>query len=601
MAAAAVQTPLVFARSKSAYHGPDPLVVEGQLARLRQIRKELGLALMSETFFWILRKNPEKGEKDILAGRTKAWNKNLVPFRHNRIQKDLDEKMTGRDILLKPRQAGYTTYMIIMGLLLPVILEPGTNSMLISQNNNYAAKHFRMLLRALQHFGKIDPYNRYANTGYYALKDHLLHTTYSSRTEVIFDQLDSMVMVGSAEVEEVGQGVTLHHLGCTEVARWPGNPEETLANVKESVASGGTIAMESTANMMGGYFYEECMRARDKKPGREFTYHFHEWWWHEEYTKDITEKEEEELSKTLTKEEVSLMEVKGLTAGQIAWRREKIESLRHNFWEKYPEDDLSCFLSHGKNFFDMTILRQRRVEVENIVPLEKYKRLKIYKQRIKHREYIIGADVASGIDAAGEDAQESNLDYSTAVVIDKETGEEMAAYRGRVKPEDFAHDLAEIGRRYNNALIAVERNGDGGTVITCLMVVNQYMNIYKHKDWWKRDRQKLKEIEGFPTTTKNRPLACNRVKHFVEESPELIYDKKFLDEAATFVHSGKGKPEAAEGYHDDTVMCRGIAYYVRYWRLGYFVPEALKKESYGQMPQEFMDDAELELESEPEE
>lgn len=116
-----------------------------------------------------------------------------------------------------------------------------------------------------------------AVTLHLSLRKNLLHVAYSNRRELIFDQLDSRVRCASAEVEEVGQGITLNHLAATELSRWEHNPEETMANVKEAIAMDGTLDIECTPNGLGGYFYEEWNRANNLVPGkpREFKPHFH--------------------------------------------------------------------------------------------------------------------------------------------------------------------------------------------------------------------------------------------------------------------------------------------------------------------------------------
>jgi hypothetical protein len=178
--------------------------------------------------------------------------------------------------MLKPRQAGYTTWSIIMRLLLPALIEPGTGSMLMSQNSEYAAAHFEILKRAWRYFFVADPYNDAMNGWAISLRQNLLHVAYSNRRELIFDQLDSRVRCASAEVTEAGQGLTIQHLVCTEVSRWEHKPEETMANVKESIPKDGTLDIECTPNGLG-YFYEEWQRASNPLPGkpREFKPHFH--------------------------------------------------------------------------------------------------------------------------------------------------------------------------------------------------------------------------------------------------------------------------------------------------------------------------------------
>jgi hypothetical protein len=272
----------------------------------------------------------------------------------------------------------------------------------------------------------------------------------------------------------------------------------------------------------------------------------------------------------------------GLDGEQIAWRREKLESLRHNFAEKYPEDEVTCFIVSGSMFFDKETLMQRYKELQTYEPFQRFNKFLRFKKPIKHRSYIIGADPAQGLPITSE-----NPDYSAAVVIDQETGEEMAAYRAHVLPHDFARDLVEMAEEYNSAHVAVEHLFEGGTVIQAITNEMGYWNIYRHRDWWKRDWKNAKEKDGFPTNARNRPMALNRIRDFLSTCPHLVYDKLFIGEAMTFE---KGKPEATPGSHDDTVMCRGIAYYVRAVRNGWLNPENIRKrERYGDTPIEFQE------------
>ena len=589
-------SPYGFSSSKSAYGGPDPYRVKEQLTLLQNMWKDYGAKEFMFRMCWIQPKPPEKGVRKILPTATKKWNRPLIPFLLNRIQDNIEDNLGTKNIFLKPRQGGYTTYMILRRLFLQCILNPGHNGLLIGQNSKKVTDYFRILKRCLRWFGAVDPFDKTKNSFADELKQHLLHTTYSNRRELVFDQIDTVIGCESAEIEEAGQGYTYMHVACTEVARWEGNPEATLANLKPAIPAGGTLDYESTANGWGGYFFEECMRARDKNnPYREFKYHFHEWWWHDEYYDDIPVKEE-----SLTKEEQKLVMTHSLNLKQIAWRRRMKTDLRQDFDEKYPEDDITCFLLSGQNYFDKEILKARRIELQTYEPMNKLERITIFKKPRPHHEYIIGADVASGIDAT---EGQNDLDYSAACVIDKESGELCAVYKAHIIPEWFADDLAEIGRKYNNALIGVERNEDGGAVLLNLEIGCMYGNLYKHREWmrkdWKRphrpghttqsEQSKLRELLGFPTNQKTRPLALNRVRHFIAESPHLIHSMALLDECLTFVRDQKkqGRPAAAPGCHDDLVISAAIAYYVRAVSLGYMVPEYTRSERYGDTPAEF--------------
>jgi hypothetical protein len=593
------QAPYGFASTKSAYKGPDPYRVREQLTLLQNKWKEYGPKEFMFRMCWIQPKPPEKGERKVLPTPTKRWNRPLVPFLLNRIQSDIDSKLGIKNIFLKPRQAGYTTYMITRRLFLPCILNPGHNGLLIGQTSTKASDYFRILKRCLKWFGAIDPFDREKNTFCDELKQHLLHTSYSNRRELVFDAIDTVIGCETAENEEAGQGYSYSHVVATEIARWEHNPEATMANLKAAIPPGGTLDYESTANGWGGYFFEEAMRSRDvNNPYREFTYHFHEWWWHEEYYDDKPVPEE-----SLTKEEQKLVMTHDLTLKQIAWRRRTKIDYRHEFDEKFPEDDITCFLLSGQNYFDKDILRERRLELNTYVPVQKLDRVTVFKKPKPHHEYIIGADVASGLDAS---EGKNDLDYSAACVLDKETGELVAVYKAHIIPEWYADDLAELGKRYNNALIGVERNEDGGAVLLNLEVGCMYGNLYKHRDWTRKDQKKihhpgkttrqeqnrLRELLGFPTNQKTRPLALNRARHFIAESPHLVHSVALIEECLTFVRDQKkrGRPAAAPGCHDDIVMSFAIGMYVRAVSLGYMVPEYSRSERYGDTPSEFAPD-----------
>lgn len=572
---------------KSAYHGPDPYIVQDDLQGLQTLLRVWGSEAFMRYFFWVLRKQ-ERPDPSNLTKVKQGWNKRLVPFSLNRIQQDINDRLAERNICLKARQVGYTTFFILRRLCLPAFTEPGVGCLLISQNSASVSKHFDIVKRTLRYFACEDPYNPSANDVHNRLMKHLLHTAYSNRRELIFDQLDSRVMTESAEVEEAGQGVTLHHVVASEVARWAttqeakqgakvSKPEEVLANVKEAIVLGGTLDLESTANGMGGYFYEECMRARENLS--EFNYFFHEWWWHDEYRAKVAIDPE-----TFDAREQELYDKFKLDAYQLGFRRAKVLSLRHNFAEKYPEDDITCFLLSGNAFFEREVVAARYREVLHEPPIATLRNGegRIFIRRKKGRRYLIGADPATGRQVNSQDT-----DFCAAVVIDIDTGEEVAAYRARTTPEDFAYDLEELARTYNNALIAVERTGDGGSVILTLNTQCQYTNIYKHREWFKRNREKMViEVEGFPTSPKTRPIALNKLAWFIREFPERIHDQTFLEEALRFVRDAKGKPAAEIGSHDDTVSARWIAYYVREVVLGYLDPLSSKKQKYGEIEED---------------
>lgn len=254
--------------------------------------------------------------------------------------------------------------------------------------------------------------------------------------------------------------------------------------------------------------------------------------------------------------------------GKIKWRRDLKRALRGEFDEKYPEDVITMFLLSGNSYFDRELLVARRMELTGFKPYATASSGEaiMFHQRVVGRRYLIGADPASGRTVSSD-----NTDFSAAVVIDMETCEEMAAFRARVTPSDFAWALDDLGRYYNMAPIAVERTGDGGSVILVLSGDAKYPSIAKFREWHRRTK-KVVDVEGFPTNLRTRPIALNYVNKFICETPELIWDPLFVGEALTFVRNEKGIPAGSTGTHDDTVSARWIVHGMRQHMLGYWSP-----------------------------
>lgn len=270
-----------------------------------------GPELFCASMFWILTKIPS-GVPGIELSRT-------VPFSLNRVQRHLINRLWRNNRVLKARQAGLTTFFLLVRLLLNVITEGGKTGLLISQNNSYAQKHFQIARRAYSLIGAQDPADSTQNSLCISLKNNLLHTSYSNRKELVFDMLDSKLMIESAEVEEAGQGVTLHHVVASEVARWPGDPEATTSNIKGGLVPGGTYDEESTGDGAAGYFYEQCLRSMDNEIAADARFHYYSWWWSAEYVLDLTPKEAAELMADLTSDELSIIRKMHMELTDVAY------------------------------------------------------------------------------------------------------------------------------------------------------------------------------------------------------------------------------------------------------------------------------------------
>jgi hypothetical protein len=122
---------------------------------------------------------------------------------------------------------------------------------------------------------------------------------------------------------------------------------------------------------------------------------------------------------------------------------------------------------------------------------------------------------------------------------------------GHFPPFELARRLAKLGRRYGNALIAVERNNHGFGVLAHLKEM-EYENLYQQGGQ-----------DGWLTSVVSRPWMIENLAAVLVTKPDLFHSPRLLGEMKTFVRHADGHGAAAEGAHDDCVMAMAIALAVR--------------------------------------
>jgi hypothetical protein len=267
--------------------------------------------------------NPELFSKYFLKITDK--NGNLIPFQWNSIQKDFHYKRTGKDIVLKARQHGMSTY--TQGELFRRLVTKTSRALTLTHNDmtttilRETADRFYKYYPEFQEFGK--PKRKYANA---SLSN--------------FPETDSTHYIGTAGNQDVGRGGSYTDIHLSEVAFFP-DAERIVAGAMQ----GGNpdIILESTANGATGYFYDLCMDALANR--NDWTLHFYPWFMNPEYQIVNAEKI------ILTPEEKEAVKKYSLTDSQIKWRRNKKVELKRLFPQEYPETPEEAFLFSGKGYF----------------------------------------------------------------------------------------------------------------------------------------------------------------------------------------------------------------------------------------------------------
>ena len=171
--------------------------------------------------------------------------------------------------------------------------------------------------------------------------------------------------------------------------------------------------------------------------------------------------------------------------------------------------------------------------------------------------YLMSVDVARG----------DGADYSTFHLIKLETLEVVGEYQGRPTPDLYATMVNQIGREFGNAMVVVENNSIGYTVLDKLVdygYPNLYYSVKSTHEYIEQYQAEYQSsaIAGFSTTMKTRPLIIAKLEEFIRNKLIKIYSSRTVNEFKTFVWRN-GKPQAMKSYHDDLIMALAIGCWVR--------------------------------------
>ena len=165
--------------------------------------------------------------------------------------------------------------------------------------------------------------------------------------------------------------------------------------------------------------------------------------------------------------------------------------------------------------------------------------VRVYERPKEGREYICTVDVSKG----------RGLDYSTFSIFDvtESPFKQVCTYRDNsVSPMLYPDLLNKYCRPYNDALIIIENNAEGGMVATQLHYDIEYPNVFV------QGMTKADDI-GVTMSRRIKRIGCSTMKELLEENRLIVVDRHTITELMTFVNKGSSF-EADKGYHDDMVM-----------------------------------------------
>lgn len=454
------------------------------------------------------------------------------PFRYedwNDEQKRFEAERTGRDIVLKPRQVGFSTLELARDLWFAIV-NPGASVLVLAHEGDLAEQLFltlRIFADGLRAIGQLPK------------------TLYSNKRELVFANTGSAVRIAEAgetsrSASKKGRSGTVHRLHATEVAFW-GSPAETMGAVLQSVPATGEVVIESTANGVGGLFYNDVQAARERLTG--YAFHFFPWYQHRKYRLDPPA----DFKPAPRDDWERKLRGFGCDDAQIAWWRSKVDDPKvglERALAEYPLDPDTCFRASGDAWFEAQVL-DRLVplirEPTRFAPIvyggQRFADARIYSQPIPGRQYVVFGDVAEGV--AG--------DGSSAHVLERVTGETAATWwSDTTEPGDFGTVLAVLGWLYNRAQVAPERNNHGHATIERLVTKHKYPNLFRHDDG----------RPGWNTNPATRPVLWDDMAHAIADGAAWTPDAATLAECRTLIRDEDGKPRARGKRKKNKDACR---------------------------------------------
>lgn len=514
--------------------------------------------------------------------RIKTKTGDIVPLTLNKAQKKLaqtvfEQIQSGkpvRIIILKARQMGFstTTEAIIYYL---SSLQEAKNAFIVAQDSSASENLYDMFRLYYDYIPEhIKPMRKRNNSR---------RLTFESPAMKDVDRkkepgLKSKITVQSAENRVLARSETIHYLHISELAFWPENRKKKhlaslFAALSKEPRTVGII--ESTAN--GIEIYKE-MWDNAVAGKNDYTPLFFPWFDMPDYRMKVP------ADFVLTKEEIELKTKFDLDDEQLEWRRYTIrndfEGDEKLFRQEYPSTPEEAFLVTGRTVFNqdkldaMTKHTRKGIKYSVVIPPaiegagydwtavkffeDERGEFEVFSEFDPDKEYCIGADVAEGLEGG---------DASAAYIIDAETGEDVAAVYGQMDLDIYSKQLDYVGRMYGDALLGVETNNVGHSVINTLLNVTFYPNLYHH-DSYNAEAGANENRPGWPTTTVTRPILVDALIEGIREGVWRINDSNLISEMKTFVRNRAGKPQAMGkgtlgGCKDDRVLGYGIAHQMR--------------------------------------
>ena len=303
------------------------------------------------------------------------------------------------------------------------------------------------------------------------------------------------------------------------------------------ISTGGRVFALSTVNGVGNWFHSKWVGAVEGSNG--FTPIDINWNDHPEYKRtpgyDSIYKQMEANDPP-----IDVDKWEATTKGNISLRE----------WLQEYECE---FLGTGDTYVDGQILKEVDINTSDEYYIKYNNRMRVWKDPVPNREYIIGIDVSLG----------RELDYSAFHILDTYSREQVAEFYSNKTPiNEFANIINKEGLLYNVAHVVVERNTIGNSLIDRLFNDLEYENLFVD----------AKGNLGYQTTTNNRKELLADMEEAIRTNALKINSKRTVKELFTFIIKEGDKAQADKGCSDDLVMSLALSVHGLHATVGKVLP-----------------------------
>lgn len=426
-----------------------------------------------------------------------------------------------RCITLKSRQIGITWLALAFGLW-KMCRQKYFEGIIVSRKESAAISALDKLKFMYNHLPDL-------------IKNHVIPKTGDTRLLLELGTIEGRFVAESAN-PEAGRSDTLNYLIMDEAAFMPdAHSIWTAAQPALSRTSGNAIII-STANGHDSFFQPVYSKGADKMNG--FHANFISWKGDPDRTQEWYNNAEREA----------------LNNG--------IEFSK-KFRQEYPKDPIEAFLVTGECVFsgdmvsDYLNMKPFACTVGHIDTKRKFTAdhngpFTIYERPNPNHKYCIGVDCSEGLEKG---------DWSVAAVYNRTTCEQVAELRTHMDTDLFGKTVNAIGWMYNKAMLNIEMNNMGESVLNVLHKQLHYPSIYKQMRYDGHSSKKVKKL-GWRTTATSKPLMIDTLNSLLREHEMMPKSRKLFEEMNTFVRKDAGMSSrmgALGNNHDDAVIAHSLA------------------------------------------